>query len=104
MEIPALSFDEFAARYCERQVSTPQALRKKLQEQIALYKPDGWFMAECQVLDATCLGRLCILPYGANNTFKEIPQTPFSPRGLASDTSVAVYRLPLANFVTTAAN
>lgn len=92
------SFDELAKEYCERQQSTPTELRSILQSQIDRFNPDGWFLAECQVLDSSLLGSYVILPYGPNNTFRNVPDHPFSPRGLASDMSVAVAFLPIAAF------
>ena len=87
-----LAFDAFAARYCERQVQTPEGLREVLSRQAEEFQPDGWFLAECVMLDSSYRGSLVIFPYGPRNTFKEVPDAsrPFSPRGLASDQSVAV--------------
>lgn len=91
------SFSQLALRYCERQDSTPQQLLERLSEQRAGMVPDGWFLAEAQLLDSSWMGSLVILPYGPNNTFKAVPDTPFSPRGLASDTSVAVAYMEVAD-------
>lgn len=96
-----LSFADFAAKYCEKQMNTPAGLHKILETQKDKYQPDGWFMLEAQLLDSSWLGSLTILPYGPNNTFKTIPAHPVSPRGLASDTSVAVAYLPVADFPAT---
>lgn len=85
-----LTFAAFATKYCERQESTPPALHATLAAQRTRYDPTGWFMLEAQLLDSSYMGSLVILPYGPNNTFKTIPTHPVSPRGLASDTSVAV--------------
>lgn len=85
-----MKFAEFAAKYCERQESTPERLKEALLQQKDLYHPDGWMMLECQVLDSSRLGSLAVLPYGPNNTFKSVPDYPVSPRGLASDMSVVV--------------
>lgn len=90
MTLNKLTFPEFARIYCERQEQTPSGLRGILTMQRAAYSPTGWFLAECQMLDSSYMGSLVILPYGPNNTFKDIPTHPFSPRGLASDMSVAV--------------
>lgn len=86
-----MTFDEFAVKYCERQKSTPAELLVTFKAMCATYKPIGFFMAEAQLMDSSYFGSLVALPYGGpENTFKEVPSHPFSPRGLASDTSVAV--------------
>lgn len=89
----ALNYIDFARKYCERQVSTPDELFRRLHSQQVEYQPEGWFMLECQMLDGSRLGELTILPYGPNNTFKTVPDHPVSPRGLASDMSVVVATL-----------
>lgn len=94
-----LTFAEFARRYCERQENTPEVLKEILTTQKERFKPDGWFLAECQMMDSSRLGSLVILPYGPMNTFKEIPTRPFSPRGLASDMSVAVAFVKAENLI-----
>lgn len=86
----ALTFDEFARRYCERQEQTPEGLRAVLEDQVKLWHPDGWALLECVTLDGSRLGELVIVPYGKNNTWKVPPDKPVSPRGLASDMSVVV--------------
>lgn len=85
-----LSFLEFARRYCERQVNTPQDLYATLEAQQRAYAPNGWVLLECIDLSSSRLGSYTILPYGPNNTYKEPPSRPISPRGLASDQSVVV--------------
>ncbi len=89
-----VSFHDFAAKYCETQKCTPLELLARLRTQALKYEPDGWFMAEAQVMDSSWFGQRIILPYGPKCTFKEVPTTPFSPRGLASDTSVVIAVLP----------
>lgn len=89
-----LRFTEFAQRYCERQESTPEELRETLQKQDQRFKPDGFMLLECHQMDSTRCGEYTILPYGPNNTFKDVPNHPISPRGLASDMSVVVAVLP----------
>jgi hypothetical protein len=89
-----LTYAEFAARYCELQEQTPDGLKAILQGQRDKYKPEGWFMLECQMLDSSRIGQLTILPYGPNNTFKTVPTHPVSPRGLASDMSTVCAVLP----------
>lgn len=83
-----LGFDEFARRYCERQVNTPEGLKAILMEQQERYRPDGWMLLECQQFDSSWFGSYTIVPYGPNNTLKTVPDHPLSPRGLASDMSV----------------
>lgn len=85
--VPKLSFADFAARYCERQEQTPQELKDILRQQQNKYKSIGWMLLECQDLSSSHMGELVILPFGPHNTFKEIPNRPISPRGLASDMS-----------------
>ena len=92
-----MTFDEFAAKYCERQLNTPDVLLSVLQTQRERFKPCGWMMLECVMLDSSQLGNLTLLPFGPNNTYKAIPDHPVSPRGLASDMSVVVAVLPMAN-------
>jgi hypothetical protein len=89
-----LTFAEFAKRYCERQQNEPSELLKILQDQKVRYQPTGWMLLEAQLLDSSYMGSLVILPYGPNNTYKEPPTHPVSPRGLASDMSVVVAVLP----------
>lgn len=89
-----LTFDIFADRYCERQEQTKQGLRGILEMQKRKFQPKGFMLLECQMFDSSFMGSLTILPYGPNNTYKEVPTHPVSPRGLASDTSVVVAVLP----------
>jgi hypothetical protein len=94
MTIETLTFDAFAARYCERQMQTPEGLRTVLQAQRARYRPKGWCLLECHQLDSSRCGELTIIPFGPENTFKEPPTHPVSPRGLASDMAIVVALLP----------
>lgn len=94
MSIPAVSFNQFAAQYCETQECTPEKLREILEAQVANYQPNGFILLECAMMGSTRLGERCILPYGPNNTFKQIPTHPVSPRGIASDMSVVIAVLP----------
>lgn len=89
-----LDFAKFAARYCERQASTPEQLREILQGQIKKYQPAGFMLFENQVMDSSEFGRLRILPYGPNNSYKEPPTTPVGFDGLGSTTSIVVATLP----------
>lgn len=92
-----LDFPAFAARYCERQEQTPEGLFAVLSAQRERYQPEGWMLLECQAFDSSRHGSLTILPYGPNNTFRQPPDQPISPRGLASDMSVVVAILPAGN-------
>lgn len=93
-DAPTLTFDQFAAKYCERQEQTPEGLRAVLAAQKARYQPEGWFMLECEMMGSSWLGSLTILPYGPNNTWKTPPDHPVTPRGLASDMSCVCALLP----------
>ena len=88
--IPQLTFDQLAAKYCERQQSTPEELRCSLLNVKHRYNPDGFMLLECHMLDSLNIGNLTILAYGPHNTYKEPPTYPISPRGLASDMSMVV--------------
>lgn len=92
-----MTFDEVAQIYCTRQDSTPDELRCKLQHQATKFQPDGWVVMECQMLDSSRLGEITLVPYGPRNTFRKLPEegTPFSPRGLASDTAIPIGDLPM---------
>jgi hypothetical protein len=92
--VKQLCFEEFAHLYCETQVCEPDELRQRLQSQHAEYKCEGWFLSECQMFDSTSFRNRVIVPFGPNNSFKQIPNHPFSPRGLASDTSVVIAWMP----------
>lgn len=85
-----ITFNEFASRYCERQHQTPDGLRTILLRQKERFNPTWFIMLECQMLDSTWLGHLCILSYGGSATLQAIPDRPISPRGLASDMSIVV--------------
>lgn len=90
--IEKCTFSQLARRYCDRQDQTPEGLLNVLNAQRATMSPDGWFLAECQDLSSSYMASLVILPYGPRNTFKALPSPSqcFSPRGLASDQSIAV--------------
>lgn len=89
------NFEQFSKMYCERQQQTPEGLKAILSKQKEVFKPDGWMLLECVVLDSSKLGQYTILPYGPNNTYKQCPAqgVPISPRGLASDMSLVVSTL-----------
>ena len=99
-KLEQLTWGEFVRRYTAKQHAYIDELWDRLNTQEAMFQPDGWFMAECQELDSSSLGSLTILPFGPRNTFKTIPDAPFSPRGLASDMSVAVSWIPASEFPT----
>jgi hypothetical protein len=88
LAVPELSMADFAARYCERQESTPERLQETLQAQAAKFRPYGWMLLECVDFSASRLGSYTILPFGPENSYRAIPDHPVSPRGLASDMSV----------------
>ena len=89
---------QFLEKFLERaeNATTYERLASQLYKVEEKFKPDGFFMSECEMLDSTWMGTRTILPFGGDSTFKEVPKQPFSPRGLASDISVAkwVYRIP----------
>ncbi len=94
MNVQLLSREQLIDKYCKRHDTTIENIAARLEAMDALYQPDGYFLAECQVLDSSRLGSYVILPYGPNNTFQAPPDKPFSPRGLASDMSVVVAVAP----------
>ena len=94
--VETLTFQQLADKYCERQENTPKGVRQALDIQQREFRPEGWMLLECQVMDSSRLGELVIVPYGPNNTFMSPPSTPVSPRGLASDISVVVGVMPAA--------
>jgi len=93
MQTKQVEWPEFSRVYCERQKQTPDGLKAVLQCQRERFHPEGWFIAECGMLDSSYVGSLVILPFGPSNTFKSVPQHPISPRGLASDMSIATHVL-----------
>lgn len=94
MTKPILNFHDLAYAYCDRQVNTPHELLQTLNAQRIKYQPEGFLLLECHQLDSSYCGSLTIVPYGPNNSLKEIPAHPISPRGLASDMSVVIGVLP----------
>ena len=94
MTVPLKTWEEFASRYCETQDSTPEALTEILRSQVSQYNPVGFFMGEAQLMDSSWYGQVVILPFGPRNTYKAVPEQPFSPRGLASDASVVIGWMP----------
>ncbi len=86
-EFPKVRRLELIRLYCESQQATPIEVCEILDRQVELYKPTGFMLLRCIDLSSSRLGTRVILPYGPNNTFKEPPDRPISPRGLASDMS-----------------
>lgn len=84
----------FSERYCKTQEQTPEGLAEVMRGQVERYQPEGFILAEAQLMDSSYFGTVVILPFGPNNTHKHVPKRPFSPRGLASDTSVAIQHIP----------
>lgn len=89
-----ITWDEFADLYCERQLTEPIILRARLKELVERFTPDGFLMAECEVMDSSRFGDRVILPYGGKATLKEPPPGMFSPRGIASDQSRVIATIP----------
>lgn len=85
-----MTWYDFSSRYCKTQLQTPEVLARRLRKQIDQYEPEGFFLGEAQLFDSSWFGQVVILPFGPNNTFKKPPTKPFSPRGLASDTSMSI--------------
>lgn len=95
-----MTFDEMAKLYCERQQNEPEELLTILLKQREQYNPTGFMLLECQMMDSSYMGSLVVLVYGPNNTYKEIPNHPISPRGLASDMSTVIGFVPAEKLVT----
>jgi len=93
-----MEFDEFSGLYCKTQQSSKSELRRRLAQQAERYKPHGWVLLECRVLDSSRLGERVILPYGPENTLTEIPSDLVSIRGLTSDLSEVIGVLTIQEF------
>lgn len=87
---PVITRAELVSRYCERQKITPEALNLLLDAFAKRFQPTGFMLLEAQDMSSSWLGSLTIIPYGPNNSNKEPPTHPISPRGLASDMSVVI--------------
>jgi len=94
MDVKTLGWDEFAALYCATQEQTPEGLASLLRSNAKTFQPEGFLIAECQVLGSRWPPRI-ILPYGGSATLPSPPEGFFSPRGLASDQSVVIALLPI---------
>lgn len=90
MSVVYLDRDALIAKYVPNDPAAAADVRGQLQRQEEKYTPDGWVMLECQMLGGSHMGEQTIVPFGPNNTWKEVPEGPVSPRGLASDMSVVV--------------
>jgi len=82
-----LDLEDFSKLYCETQLLTPLELRMRLEQQIREYNPNGFMLLRCVDMSSPFFGQRTILPYGPNNTYKDVPDHHISPRGLASDMS-----------------
>lgn len=93
MSVDYLDREAFIERYAPNDPAAAADVREQLQRQEEKYSPTGWVMLECQMLSTargSHMGERTIVPFGPNNTWKEIPKGPVSPRGLASDMAVVV--------------
>ena len=94
-----LSFEEFAAKYCETQQSTPESLAAVLESQVNKFQPTGWFLSQCEDMCSCNFGNQVILPYGPSNTFKEIPANRLvRPHTGSGCTYSVVANLPVGEF------
>lgn len=96
-EIKKVTVVELVGMYIERQEATAAEVEARLERIRQQREVTGFFLAEAQLMDSSWFGSRVILPYGPGCTHKEVPTTPFSPRGLASDTSVVVAFAEVAN-------
>lgn len=83
-----LTFSAFAGKYCETQLCEPDELKVKLRDLAQKLKPKGFVLLRCELMGGSFFGQRVILPYGGDSTLKDVPTSPISPRGLASDMSV----------------
>jgi hypothetical protein len=91
-----MTFEELAAVYCETQECEPHELEEKLIVIAERDKPIGFMLLQCVMMDSSYFGSHTIMPFGPNNTHKELPDLPISPRGMASDMSIVVGVMPAA--------
>lgn len=96
MGTPEIPFAEFAKLYYydHPMADEPEQLRLVLRAKAAEYTATGFFMLECRMMDSSRFGERVILPFGGKSTHTAIPDHPVSPRGLASDMSVAIAWIP----------
>lgn len=83
-----VTVDEMVREYITRMMGTVESVTKQLDDVSGRFQPDGFMLLECVMLDSSQCGHYVILPYGGRATYMDIPTTPVSPRGLASDMSV----------------
>lgn len=90
-----VDLNELVRRYCETQDCEPPQVLERLKEIRRLFEPDGFFLAQAQDMSSSFFGTHVIIPYGGKSTFAAPPTGVFTPRGLASDSSVvtAVYEI-----------
>lgn len=87
--------DILVARYCNRQDCEPADLCTQLDQLTVRLAPVGFMLLECHMLDSSRMGELTILPYGGQAMYRDVPDWPISPRGLASDISVVIAVSPV---------
>lgn len=76
---------ELVKMYCETQLAEEATILVVLEDRERSLHPKGWMLHECAMLDSSMAGARTLICYGERCTFKDIPKTSFSPRGLASD-------------------
>lgn len=93
-EVEQITVQELIRRYCETQQAEPEGVREALWRSVTVCggpsKVMGFMLLRAELMDSSWFGQHTILPYGPGCTWKEVPDHPLSPRGLASDTSVVV--------------
>ena len=82
-----LNFDEAAELYLDSQEGNKAELKANLEQKQLRFKPDGFMLLRCIMMDSSRRGERVIIPYGGTATYKTVPTQPISPRGLASDMS-----------------
>jgi len=85
-----VSKGELVSRYCETQDADARETNARMREIASGREVEGWMLLQGADMSSSYLGQQVILPWGPGCTFKEVPQHPVSPRGLASDMSVVV--------------
>lgn len=85
-----MNWDGLSATYQEKTGVDPQTLATLLNQVAENFEPDSFMLLQCDMLDSSYGGELTILPVGGKATFKEVPDRPISPRGLASDMSSVI--------------
>lgn len=85
-----IGYCELLRRYLVTQEGTDESLKAQLDKVEDLFDPDGLMLVQAQIMGSSWYGQHVILPYGPQCTYKQVPDHPITPRGLASDTSVVV--------------